>query len=133
MWGVGCIYYEMVVSKPLFPGQEPADQLERIFRVLGTPDETSWPSITLGITPESKAFLEHKKRKVFRQNKGEDFAIVAPRLDSAGRQLLKRFLKFPTTQRIGAKAALQNEVFKVRACARSALGSSKLAPGYICN
>ena len=36
MWGVGCIYYEMVISKPLFPGQEPADQLERIFKVLGS-------------------------------------------------------------------------------------------------
>ena len=35
MWGVGCIYFEMVAGRPLFPGQEPNDQLERIFKVLG--------------------------------------------------------------------------------------------------
>ena len=35
MWGVGCIYFEMVAGRPLFPGQEPNDQLDRIFKVLG--------------------------------------------------------------------------------------------------
>ena len=67
MWGVGCIYYEMVVAKPLFPGQEPADQLERIFRILGTPDENKWPTITSGSTPESKSFIEHKTKRIYRQ------------------------------------------------------------------
>ena len=113
MWGVGCIYYEMVVSKPLFPGQEPSDQLERIFRILGTPDEASWPTITYGISPESKAFIEHKKSKVYRHHRGEDLSIYAPRLDPLGRQLLRKFLKFPTKQRIGAKAALLHDLFKV--------------------
>ena len=35
MWGVGCIYFEMIAGRPLFPGQEPNDQLERIFKILG--------------------------------------------------------------------------------------------------
>lgn len=112
MWGVGCIFYEMVISKPLFPGQEPADQLERIFKVLGTPDESNWPTITHGISPESKKFLEHRKSKAHRTHKGEDWSTYAPRFDHFGRQLLKKFLEFPMEQRISANAALRHEVFR---------------------
>jgi len=43
MWGVGCIYYEMVAGKPLFPGSTPDDQLEKIFKILGSPTEATWP------------------------------------------------------------------------------------------
>ena len=45
MWGVGCIYYEMVSGKPLFPGSTPDDQLEKIFKILGSPTEATWPGL----------------------------------------------------------------------------------------
>eukprot|EP00928_Gymnodinium_smaydae_P020452 TRINITY_DN17902_c0_g1_i1.p1 TRINITY_DN17902_c0_g1~~TRINITY_DN17902_c0_g1_i1.p1 ORF type:complete len:991 (-),score=114.47 TRINITY_DN17902_c0_g1_i1:187-3159(-) len=47
VWSVGCILYEMVVRKALFPGKNSYDQLRRILAVLGNPDETqsSWVPI----------------------------------------------------------------------------------------
>jgi serine/threonine protein kinase len=39
IWAIGCIFVEMVTRKPLFPGDSEIDQLMRIFRVLGTPNE----------------------------------------------------------------------------------------------
>uniref|UniRef100_A0A8C3NJY1 Uncharacterized protein n=2 Tax=Geospiza parvula TaxID=87175 RepID=A0A8C3NJY1_GEOPR len=45
MWGVGCIFSEMVTGRPLFPGATVEEQLHFIFRLLGTPTEETWPGI----------------------------------------------------------------------------------------
>jgi cyclin-dependent kinase 2 len=36
----------MVTKKVLFQGDSDIDQLYRIFRILGTPDESVWPGVT---------------------------------------------------------------------------------------
>uniref|UniRef100_A0A673LEG5 Cyclin-dependent kinase 16-like n=1 Tax=Sinocyclocheilus rhinocerous TaxID=307959 RepID=A0A673LEG5_9TELE len=35
IWGVGCIFYEMITGRPLFPGSTVKDELHLIFRILG--------------------------------------------------------------------------------------------------
>ena len=37
IWSVGCIFAEMANGRPLIAGTSEGDQLERIFRLLGTP------------------------------------------------------------------------------------------------
>ena len=46
MWGVGCVIAEMLKGHPLFPGTSDLDQCERIFRVVGSPDEHSMPGFS---------------------------------------------------------------------------------------
>lgn len=46
IWSIGCIFAEMVTKRPLFTGDSEVDQLYRIFRVLGTPNEEIWPGVT---------------------------------------------------------------------------------------
>ncbi|XP_063702476.1 cyclin-dependent kinase 2 [Culicoides brevitarsis] len=46
IWSIGCIFAEMIMKKPLFPGDSEIDQLYRIFRQMGTPTEDSWPGVT---------------------------------------------------------------------------------------
>ncbi|KAM9886988.1 hypothetical protein OXX79_013903, partial [Metschnikowia pulcherrima] len=46
MWSVGVIFAEMCNRKPLFPGDSEIDEIFRIFRVLGTPNETVWPDVS---------------------------------------------------------------------------------------
>lgn len=46
MWSVGCIFAEMVTGRPLFPGDSEIDQLFRIFRYMGTPNESIWPGVS---------------------------------------------------------------------------------------
>lgn len=36
----------MITKRPLFPGDSELDQLYRIFRLFGTPNETNWPGST---------------------------------------------------------------------------------------
>ena len=46
LWSTGCILSELTCRKPLFPGDSEIDQLFRIFRLLGTPSEQTWPGVT---------------------------------------------------------------------------------------
>jgi cell division cycle 2-like protein len=43
MWSVGAIFGELLLMKPLFAGKSELDQLNRIFKDLGTPNEKIWP------------------------------------------------------------------------------------------
>ncbi|KAG8910462.1 Cyclin-dependent kinase catalytic subunit, partial [Tulasnella sp. 417] len=47
MWSVGCIMAEMIMQgTPLFPGDSEIDQIFRIFRIMGTPTEQTWPGVS---------------------------------------------------------------------------------------
>lgn len=45
IWSVGCIFAEMANGGPLFAGTSEKDQLDRIFRLLGTPSVDIYPAI----------------------------------------------------------------------------------------
>ncbi|XP_053667629.1 cyclin-dependent kinase 2 [Anopheles marshallii] len=45
-WSLGCIFAEMILKRPLFPGDSEIDQLFKIFRQMGTPDESRWPGVS---------------------------------------------------------------------------------------
>jgi len=47
MWSIGCIMAEMINANksPLFPGKNEADQLQKIFKIMGTPIKEEWPEL----------------------------------------------------------------------------------------
>jgi len=45
MWSVGCIFAEIISKRPLFDGDSEQDQIKKIFRILGTPNEDIWPGV----------------------------------------------------------------------------------------
>ncbi|KAI8880977.1 protein serine/threonine kinase, partial [Backusella circina FSU 941] len=61
LWSAGCIFAEMASGRPLFPGSSITDQLQRIFKVLGTPTEEIWPKVSQ--LPEYKRLLEYPPEK----------------------------------------------------------------------
>lgn len=70
--------FTQVTRRALFPGDSEIDQLFRIFRTLGTPDETVWPGVTS--LPDYKPSFPKWAR--------QEFSKVAPLLDEDGRELL---------------------------------------------
>ncbi|NXO94468.1 CDK2 kinase, partial [Certhia brachydactyla] len=67
-----------ITRRALFPGDSEIDQLFRIFRTLGTPDELSWPGVSA--LPDYKSTFPRWAR--------QDLAKVLPPLDEEGRKLL---------------------------------------------
>ncbi|XP_044301942.1 cyclin-dependent kinase 18 isoform X2 [Varanus komodoensis] len=102
MWGVGCIHYEMVTGRPMFPGSTVKEELHLIFRMLGTPTEETWPGITAN--EEFKAYN-------FTQYQAQPLINHVPRLDTEGIDLLTNLLLFETKSRISAESALRHPYF----------------------
>jgi len=46
IWSLGCILSEMATGQALFPGDSEIDTIFRIFRLLGTPSDETWPGVT---------------------------------------------------------------------------------------
>lgn len=46
IWAVGCILAELLLRVPFLPGEADLDQLNQIFKVLGSPSEEDWPHVT---------------------------------------------------------------------------------------
>jgi len=102
MWSVGCIFAEMAMQgAPLFPGDSEIDQIFKIFRILGTPNEEIWPGVS-GL-PDYKA--------TFPQWSRQDITRVVPTLDDQGIDMLKRTLTYDSAKRISAKRALVHPYF----------------------
>ncbi|KAF8031510.1 hypothetical protein BT93_D0662 [Corymbia citriodora subsp. variegata] len=102
VWSVGCIFAEMVNRRPLFPGDSEIDELFKIFRIMGTPNEDSWPGVTS--LPDFKS--------TFPKWAPQELETVMLNLDPAGVDLLSKMLCMDPRRRITAKVALEHEYFK---------------------
>jgi len=103
MWSVGCIFAEISNGRPLFPGKNGKDQLQKIFQILGTPTLKDWPGMA--------------KLDEYRPNytiyKGQSIAKLIP-LGQNGLDLLQAFLHYDPAKRISAKKAIDHPYFKVK-------------------
>lgn len=48
MWSVGCIFAELLKSRPLFPAGGEVEALAMMCKLLGSPNENNWPGIRYG-------------------------------------------------------------------------------------
>ena len=77
IWSCGCIFAELFLRKPLFPGQYEMDQLTKIFDVIGTPSEREWP--------ERAAVT----RNNFRECSTRSWPDVVPAMDAQAKDLVE--------------------------------------------
>jgi len=102
IWSAGCIFAEMAMGTPLFVNYNEIGQLFKIFQILGTPNNDSWPGVeTLpdyqGTFPQWRPSDMHAK--------------MANHLEPAGIDLLMRMLVYEPSSRISAQDALKHEYF----------------------
>ncbi|KDE08335.1 CMGC/CDK protein kinase [Microbotryum lychnidis-dioicae p1A1 Lamole] len=103
MWSVGCIFAEMIMRQPLFPGDSEIDEIFRIFRLLGTPTEEVWPGVTT--LPDYKTSFPCWHAK----NLSEHVSGATP--ESA--EILQGMLMYDPAKRMSAKTALKCDYFKL--------------------
>uniref|UniRef100_T1IJC7 cyclin-dependent kinase n=1 Tax=Strigamia maritima TaxID=126957 RepID=T1IJC7_STRMM len=103
LWSVGCIFGELLTMKPLFPGTSERDQLNRVYKDLGTPNDTIWPGFSDLPLVKKMSFAHipyHTLRGRFAQS-----------LTNLGFDLMNRFLTYNPASRITAEKALQHGYF----------------------
>lgn len=93
IWSIGCIFAEMVLKRPLFPGDSEIDELYRIFRLRGTPTEENWPGIT-GLKDWKPNFPVWHRQPLEK---------TVPTLCPEGVDLLHRMIEYDPARRISAK------------------------------
>jgi serine/threonine protein kinase len=101
MWSIGCIFAEMASHTPLFPGDSEIDELFRIFRVMGSPTEESWPGVS--------SLPDYKPD--FPRWPAVPLTNAVPQLDPDGLDLLNKMLIYDPGKRISAKRALEHPYF----------------------
>lgn len=102
IWSIGCIFAEMANGRPLFAGTSEADQLDRIFRGLGTPNEAIYAAITElpDYQPDFPVYPSPMS-----------LGGLAPTLDPVGLDLLSRMLLYDPSQRITAADGMNHPYF----------------------
>jgi negative regulator of PHO system len=101
IWSAGCIMAEMYTGRPLFPGTTNEDQLQKIFRLMGTPSERTWPGIS--------QFQEYKPNWPIYAT--QDLRVLLPQIDPVGLQLLSSMLHVRPEMRVSAADSLKHPWF----------------------
>jgi cyclin-dependent kinase 10 len=117
MWGVGCIYGELLEHAPLLPGRTEQEQLrEHIFPLLGFPTETSWPGWTQ--LPNAP----HMSRTPMDARPHPSIGARFKRLGPEGLRFMRSMLCLDPRRRATAAAALNDDRYwnalpRIQTCA----------------
>ena len=130
MWAFGCIMAEMTINEPLFNGDSEIEQLFKIFRMIGSPNQQTfkqisdhsfkpifpdWEQIKLShFTYATQSFEFHNLKKVMtshRENSFKKMKSIAQVLGRDGMELLEQCLNFDPQKRCSAEWALKHPFF----------------------
>ena len=99
IWGVGCVFFEVLALFPLFPGSNEMDQLDKIHAILGTPKkEIKMKRLT--------------KKFNFTPKEGTGIRRLLPHVSEQCADLIEKMCAYHSEDRITAKGALTHPYFK---------------------
>jgi len=112
VWAIGCILAELLLGEPLFKGRNEIEQIDCIFRTMGTPSISSWPD-----------WKQYKLAGLFenmKDNSGDEFYSTFAGLSfnggvyvsDDGIDLLEQLLCYDPSKRITASTALKHPWFQ---------------------
>ncbi|XP_063907106.1 cyclin-dependent kinase 2-like [Zophobas morio] len=96
IWSLGCVMAEMLIKRALFPGDSEIDQIFKIFKILGTPNEEMWPGV--GTLPQYEVS--------FPQWKPSDLKLHVSFNDAEEEEFMKMMLVYDPFVRKSAKQLL---------------------------
>jgi len=106
VWSIGCIFGEFLLMNPLFPGKSESEELDKIFKFLGTPSEKIWPGFnSLPLVQKMKKFVDYPISRIRE-------TLTKEMLTDKGLDLIKKFLTYDPKKRISCDEALNHLYFE---------------------
>ncbi|MEN2500002.1 MAG: cyclin-dependent protein serine/threonine kinase 19, partial [Marteilia pararefringens] len=119
-WAIGCIFCELITYEPIFycrlddsksNSSYNVDQLDKIFSIIGYPNDREWP--TLKSMPDYNSFIkDFHKVKYMSCHMNNYFAKYMPSLHQSALNIIASFLKYDPLERLKSGDALQYTWFK---------------------
>lgn len=103
-WAVGCMIYEIMTTRPLFPGKNEIDQIGRIHNLIGTPSRELLETFKLNPNTQIKFS--------FPQRQHQDLKRLLPNASNDIIYLIESLLTYDPEYRISAREALDLPVFE---------------------
>ena len=104
IWGLGCVFYEILTLEPLFPGDDEIDQVNKINYILGS------PSVDLfGKFVKNSA---HRNEFNFEYQKGIGIGRYLSHVSNEVIDLIEKMLIYDPDLRPTARQCLNHECFK---------------------
>lgn len=103
IWGIGCVFFEIVSLFPLFPGTNELDQIERIHNIIGTPEAD--------LLAKFKKYSSHLKFD-FETKDGTGIAALIPHASRDCIDLIEALLTYNPEKRLTARQALLHPYFR---------------------
>jgi len=103
IWGLGCVFFEVLSLYPLFPGTNELDQVQKIHQIMGTPG------------PE---LLNHFKKKSshmdfnFPAQDGTGIDTMIPHIAPECVDLINKLLAYNPDERLSARQGLRHPWFR---------------------
>jgi len=102
MWSIGCIFAELISKEPLLPGRSELDQIDRIFKLLGTANDRIWPGFSQ---------LPNAKKVNFAVQPYNNLRQKFPHVTDKTFDLLNKLLTYDPEKRLSATEALEHPFF----------------------
>jgi len=103
MWSAGCIFGELMLGKPMFPGTSTMNQIDRIVEMTGAPSEADVEAIN---SPFARTMLDSLAAQPNRRTRSLD--VMFPKASPDALDLLRKCLQFNPHKRISAEEALKH-------------------------
>lgn len=107
IWSAGCIFAEIITSRPIFTGKTEMDQLKLIFDLIGTPNETSWEGFRdLKFIRTGEVTIDKQRRPKLREKYSNK---IQP---ATALSLFEKCLELDPKKRVTASRALEHRYFQ---------------------
>uniref|UniRef100_A0A7S3EU05 Protein kinase domain-containing protein n=1 Tax=Haptolina ericina TaxID=156174 RepID=A0A7S3EU05_9EUKA len=111
MWGVGCVFFEVLSLYPLFPGTNELDQVTKIHQILGTPT----PEVLAKLKKHSNSHIDFN----FPHKDAQQMSKLIPHCSPECVDIIVKLLAYDPDDRLSARQAVKHPYFKEQRAAEA--------------
>ena len=104
IWGLGCVFFEILTLAPLFPGDDEIDEVNKINYILGSPSDELFQKFIKNSAHSNEFKFEYQKGIGIQRY----LTHVSPKIVD----LINKMLEYDPDKRLTAKQCLNHEYFK---------------------